>query len=99
MTSRLGMCWKTMLENAKSNSQRRRQRTARSVPLFWKTCALGLPGQRLAGLPDHLAADVHRVDLAEQVRQGARDPSGAAADLEHLHLRRGRCPGRCWSCR
>ena len=44
--------------------------------------------QRLASLADHFAADIHGVDLAENLRQRARNAAGSAADFENLHLLR-----------
>ena len=97
MISRLGMCWNTITEKAKSNSsgwpmpKRPHQcgvTAERSLPLFRITCALGNPAHRLARLPHHFAADIHRVDLAEEARESAGHPAGAAADFEHPHLLR-----------
>jgi len=49
---------------------------------------VGTIRQRLAGLTDHFAADIDGVHLTENLRQGARNAAGAAADLEHRHLLR-----------
>src|SRR5690348_6535343 len=44
--------------------------------------------ERNARTCDHFSAYVHGMDLAKNVGQGAREASGAAADLEDAHLRR-----------
>src|SRR5205814_3985302 len=36
----------------------------------------------------HFAADIHCINVPEEAGQGARDPAGAAADFQHVHLLR-----------
>src|SRR4051794_34447224 len=43
-------------------------------------------GNRLACLAHHLAADIHRVDFAEETGERARHPPGAATDFQHAHI-------------
>ena len=45
-----------------------------------------LVSQRLPRTGDHFAADIHRVHFAEQVRQRARQPPSAAANLQNPHV-------------
>ena len=48
-----------------------------------RTC--GQIGQRRPRLPHHLAADIHAINLAEDLRQRPRHAPGPAADFEHPH--------------
>src|SRR5689334_21099212 len=43
---------------------------------------------RLSRERDHFATNIYRVHFAEEIRECAGDPSGAASDLEHTHLLR-----------
>jgi len=46
---------------------------------------VGESGDSLAGVADHVAADIDGMDFTEEVRQRRGDAAGAASDLEDLH--------------
>src|ERR1019366_4587926 len=95
MISRLGMCWNTITENAKSNSNRRPipkrphqcgATAERSLPLFSPPRAAPPAPPPPPPLPHHFAADIHRPDFTEITGESPRHPARATADFEHPHV-------------
>src|ERR1017187_5011805 len=97
MISRLGICWNTITENAKSNSSRpadtpppppMRRHRRKILAVVSNHVRMGKVRYRLARLPHHLRADIYGPHFAEETRQSPRHPAGATPDLQHPHVLR-----------
>src|ERR1700693_5002052 len=51
-----------------------------------KDVCVGKPYSSAAGLPDHLPADIDRVNLAKVTSKRPRNPPGAASYFQDAHL-------------
>src|SRR6185369_12790974 len=65
---------------------RKRRHYRQIVPIVLVNVSVRLVGQRLPRMGDHFTADIHRVHLAEEVRECPCETSGAAANLQNPHV-------------